>query len=52
MGCLIIKSSGDGEGDQSITSGNRKLKIVMVGLEGSGKTSILNYFKNQTFTSV
>ena len=48
MGCLQPKRS-DG-GDDALQSGTeRKLKIVMVGLEGSGKTSILYYLKNQTF---
>lgn len=50
MGCLMAKPVGDNENDTSMMTGGRKLKIVMIGLDGAGKTSILHYLKNQTFT--
>lgn len=47
MGCLIAKAQGDDENNQSMMSqGPRKLKIVMIGLDGAGKTAILYYLKN------
>jgi ADP-ribosylation factor protein 1 len=46
MGCFIDKS----EGDEVSSLESRKLKVVMVGLEGSGKTSLLYYMKNNKFT--
>ncbi|CAK94679.1 unnamed protein product (macronuclear) [Paramecium tetraurelia] len=48
MGCLTSSSK---EEDMSIAlQSSKKLKIVIVGLEGSGKTSILQYLKNGKFT--
>ncbi|CAD8175676.1 unnamed protein product [Paramecium pentaurelia] len=48
MGCL---TSSQKEEDISIAlQSSKKLKIVIVGLEGSGKTSILQYLKNGKFT--
>jgi ADP-ribosylation factor protein 1 len=46
MGCLISKSSENDNDSSIVSQGPRKLKIVMVGLDGAGKTSILYYFKN------
>lgn len=47
MGCIISHS----EDDKSVSvPEKRKLKIVMIGLEQSGKTSLLYYLKNGQFT--
>ncbi|CAD8184565.1 unnamed protein product [Paramecium octaurelia] len=47
MGCL---SSSQKEEDVSIAlQSQKKLKIVIVGLEGSGKTAILQYLRNGKF---
>jgi len=47
MGCLHPKNGNDKNDDSMIISNTqRKLKIVMVGLDASGKTSILYYLKN------
>ncbi|CAD8085120.1 unnamed protein product [Paramecium primaurelia] len=48
MGCL---SSSQKEEDVSVAlQGQKKLKIVIIGLEGSGKTAILQYLRNGKFT--
>nr|CAI39316.1 arl_C13 [Paramecium tetraurelia] len=48
MGCL---SSSQKEEDVSIAlQSQKKLKIVFIGLEGSGKTAILQYLRNGKFT--
>ncbi|CAD8214099.1 unnamed protein product [Paramecium pentaurelia] len=48
MGCL---SSSQKEEDVSVAlQGQKKLKIVIIGLEGSGKTAILQYLRNRKFT--
>nr|CAI44579.1 arl_A06 [Paramecium tetraurelia] len=47
MGCLT--SSSKEEDISMALQSSKKLKIVIVGLEGSGKTSILQYLKNGKF---
>ncbi|CAD8107453.1 unnamed protein product [Paramecium sonneborni] len=48
MGCLT-SSSKDEDISMALQS-SKKLKIVIVGLEGSGKTAILQYLKNGKYT--
>ncbi|CAD8107927.1 unnamed protein product [Paramecium sonneborni] len=48
MGCLT-SSSKDEDMSMALQS-SKKLKIVIVGLEGSGKTAILQYLKNGKYT--
>lgn len=47
MGCLT--SSSKEEDISMALQSSKKLKIVIVGLEGSGKTAILSFLKNGKF---
>ena len=47
MGCPIFRSNLT---EEEPTPRSKK-KLVICGLEGAGKTSILNYLKGGTFTS-
>ena len=43
-----LKSKYDKSNDKSDTFTKRNLKIVLVGLESSGKTSVLHYLRHKT----
>jgi GTPase SAR1 family protein len=48
MGCIIIRGGNTEMEEVSI----KKFKVVLVGFEKAGKTSILNYMKNSQFEEV
>lgn len=48
MGCIIIRKENNEMEETSI----KKFKVVLVGFEKSGKTSILNYYKTNHFEEV
>ena len=49
MGNCIFKSSKDELCEEVDKNSVPKRKIVMIGLDNSGKTALLNYFKNNQF---